>query len=40
MRAEWQTLYVESAQRFMLLLDELETYGKAEDIRVVFFFDN
>lgn len=25
---------------FLLLLDELETYGAAEDVRIVFFFDN
>jgi hypothetical protein len=39
-RACWSSGYNDDASRFLKLLDELETHGPADDIRVVCFFDN
>ena len=38
--AEWPVPYLDAAGNFILLLDELETYGTPDDVRIVFFFDN
>lgn len=39
-RATWPGGYNDDAGRFLKLLDELETFGAADDLRIVCFFDN